>query len=97
MKKLILLTCLITFLLIKPEKASAYYVNGWANISIKASGGYTLTCNGFTNLCAIVNGTSIRINHWSGWIDGTLQTILPAVIPSNFPIEFDSEQDFPTD
>lgn len=83
--------------MIVPQRAKATFIlQGYAAITGRLGGG-TLQCMGEvpTNCCTI-SGNNIIINHWSGLIHGTLDfSVLPPVIPENYPIEFETDEVIP--
>lgn len=82
--------------MITPKIARAtFIVQGFATVTSRLGGG-TLYCNGMPSICCSINGNNITINHWSGLIHGTLDfSVLPQVIPENYPIEFETEEVIP--
>jgi hypothetical protein len=93
MKKLLFPSLLFIWFLI-PNKSSAYAINGWAQITHSLAG-FSLNCSAAPVLCCVITGQQIAINHWSGWINGTLSTVLPPDLPDNYPIEFTTDQEIP--
>jgi hypothetical protein len=96
MKKILLMSAFLTVGMFIPEKARAtIIVQGFASITTRLGGG-TLYCNGAPTICCTISGNNITINHWSGLIHGTLDfSVLPPVLPENYPIEFESEEIIP--
>lgn len=87
--------CTIGMLMPSIARAT-YIVQGYATITLRLNGA-TLHCNGGPpSLCCTINGNQIVINHWSGLIYGTLDnSVLPPVIPENYPIEFQTDDVIP--
>jgi len=83
--------------MIMPKMAKAtFIVQGYAAVTARLGGG-TLYCIGEApTTCCTISGNNIIINHWSGLIHGTLDfAVLPPVIPENYPIEFETDEEIP--
>jgi hypothetical protein len=95
MKKYLIMAAFLTVGMIVPKVSHAYSIRGWASVTPRLGGG-TLYCNGIIGTCCNINGVDIVINHWSGFIYGTLDPLsVSPDIPEGYPIEFNSEEVIP--
>jgi hypothetical protein len=94
MKKILFMSAFLALGMLAPKSAHATYTaQGWATIVVKGGGEFTVSCFGPTDVCYILSGNQIDINHWSGWIHGTVVSTLPAEteMTDDIPIDYISE------